>query len=255
MAAVVLLVLAIAGAHLVCSMHLNEHTAGATHALGAHGHGGEHSRGGGVLAVHDVATGRVPGPSDDVRLGRSGCAVAVCPGDQPDLVQPTADLTRVLAGVEALPALPGCDGEATGSGLNGQVPESELCALWDGCPPIRADAAVALARLNQAYTERFGELMCLTDGYRSYALQVAAKAAKPTLTATPGRSNHGWGLAVDICADSYAGWCWVSEGPRLDASQSRGLVTGRRARRGLRERCAEWSRRHQEPGVRRTVPG
>jgi LAS superfamily LD-carboxypeptidase LdcB len=113
--------------------------------------------------------------------------------------------------VEAPPVLPGCDGEATGSGLNGQVPESELCALWEGYPPIRADAAVALARLNQAYTEQFGEPMCLTDGYRSYAQQVAARAAKPTLTATPGRSNHGWGLAVDICADSYAGerWDWL----------------------------------------------
>ncbi|MEU4362225.1 M15 family metallopeptidase [Promicromonospora sp. NPDC023987] len=113
--------------------------------------------------------------------------------------------------VDAPPVLPGCDGEATGSELNGQVPESELCALWDGYPPIRADAAVALARLNQEYTERFGEPMCLTDGYRSYAQQVTAKAQKPTLTATPGRSNHGWGLAVDICADSYAGerWDWL----------------------------------------------
>lgn len=118
--------------------------------------------------------------------------------------------------VEAPPVLPGCDGEATGSELNGQLPESELCALWDGYPPIRADAAVALARLNLAYTEQFGEPMCLTDGYRSYAQQVAARAAKPTLTATPGRSNHGWGLAVDICADSYAGerWDWLeAHGP------------------------------------------
>ncbi|WP_423463076.1 M15 family metallopeptidase [Promicromonospora sp. MS192] len=113
--------------------------------------------------------------------------------------------------VEAPPVLPGCDGVATGEGLNGQLPVSELCDLWDGYPPIRADAAVALARLNQAYTEQFGESLCLTDGYRSYAQQVAAKAAKPTLTATPGTSNHGWGLAVDICADGYAGerWDWL----------------------------------------------
>ncbi|MFD6448569.1 M15 family metallopeptidase [Promicromonospora sp. NPDC060204] len=113
--------------------------------------------------------------------------------------------------VEAPPVLPGCDGEATGAGLNGQVPADELCALWGGYPPVRADAAVALARLNQAYTEQFGEALCLTDGYRSYAQQVTAKAQKPTLTATPGRSNHGWGLAVDICADSYAGerWDWL----------------------------------------------
>jgi D-alanyl-D-alanine carboxypeptidase len=113
--------------------------------------------------------------------------------------------------VEAPPVLPGCDGEATGAGLNGQISATELCDLWDGYPPIRADAAVALARLNQAYTAQFGEAICLTDGYRSYAQQVTAKAAKPTLTATPGTSNHGWGLAVDICADGYAGerWDWL----------------------------------------------
>ncbi|MFI8525291.1 M15 family metallopeptidase [Promicromonospora sukumoe] len=107
--------------------------------------------------------------------------------------------------VEAPPVLPGCDGEATGAGVNGNLPDDELCDLWDGYPPIRADAAVALARLNQAYTEQFGEALCLTDGYRSYEQQVTAKAQKPTLTATPGKSNHGWGVAVDICADGYAG--------------------------------------------------
>lgn len=131
--------------------------------------------------------------------------------------------------IDAPPVLPGCDGEATGSGLNGQVPESELCDLWDGYPPIRADAAVALARLNQAYTEQFGEAMCLTDGYRSYAQQVAARAAKPTLTATPGRSNHGWGLAVDICADSYAGerWDWLkAHGPEYGWDNPQWAQTG-----------------------------
>ncbi|GAB2489797.1 hypothetical protein GCM10027063_33860 [Promicromonospora xylanilytica] len=137
--------------------------------------------------------------------GTSGVGITV-PGDASMPVDEAAPVQ-----VEAPPVLPGCDGEVTGAGLNGQVPESELCDLWNGYPPIRADAAVALARLNQEYTERFGEPMCLTDGYRSYAQQVTAKAEKPTLTATPGRSNHGWGLAVDICADSYAGerWDWL----------------------------------------------
>jgi LAS superfamily LD-carboxypeptidase LdcB len=82
---------------------------------------------------------------------------------------------------------------------------------------VRADAAVALAGLNQAYTAQFGEELCITDGYRSYAQQVAVKAAKPGLAATPGKSNHGWGLAVDFCADSYSGqrWDWLKEhGPQ-----------------------------------------
>jgi hypothetical protein len=72
-AAVVFLVLAVVGVQLVCSIHLNVHTGGATQAHGGHDHGSEHSHGGEVLAVHDVATGQVdvvePEPGSS-----SGCA-------------------------------------------------------------------------------------------------------------------------------------------------------------------------------------
>lgn len=120
---------------------------------------------------------------------------------------------RARAEAEAARAArPGCDGDAAGAGTNGEVPSSELCVLWDGSTAVRADAAVALARLNEAYTAVFGEPICLTDGYRSYSEQVAVKAAKGYLAATPGTSNHGWGLAVDICGESYAGerWDWLA---------------------------------------------
>ncbi|MFI2365758.1 M15 family metallopeptidase [Promicromonospora sp. NPDC019610] len=161
----------------------------------------------------DAARGRDGGASrSQERAPRSATDAGITVPQ--DATMPGGDSAPVE--VEAPPVLPGCDGEATGAGLNGQVPADELCDLWDGYPPVRADAAVALARLNQAYTEQFGEALCLTDGYRSYAQQVTAKAQKPTLTATPGRSNHGWGLAVDICADSYAGerWDWLkANGP------------------------------------------
>jgi len=110
------------------------------------------------------------------------------------------------------PVLPGCDGLASGSGSNGQIPSSELCTLWDGHTQVRADAAVALAELNKAYQAVWGEPLCITDGFRSYSQQVATKAAKGYLAAVPGTSNHGWGLAVDICAESYAGsrWAWLA---------------------------------------------
>jgi LAS superfamily LD-carboxypeptidase LdcB len=39
----------------------------------------------------------------------------------------------------------------------------------------------------------------VTDSYRSYAAQVDVFARKPGLAAVPGRSKHGWGLAVDFC--------------------------------------------------------
>jgi len=110
------------------------------------------------------------------------------------------------------PVLPGCEGFAAGSGSNGQIPSSELCTLWDGRTQVRADAAVKLAELNEAYKAAWGESMCITDGFRSYSQQVATKAAKGYLAAAPGTSNHGWGLAVDICPDTYSGsrWDWLA---------------------------------------------
>ncbi len=99
------------------------------------------------------------------------------------------------------PVLPGCTGVVTDTHYaNGEVPKDELCAL--GFAPghhLRADAAVALARLNIAYRARFGHDVCLTDSYRSVAAQESLAARKPGLAARPGTSEHGMGLAVDFC--------------------------------------------------------
>ena len=56
--------------------------------------------------------------------------------------------------------------------------------------------------------------ICITDSYRTYASQVRLYGQKPALAAVPGTSNHGWGLAVDLCggietlrhARSTRGW-------------------------------------------------
>lgn len=95
--------------------------------------------------------------------------------------------------------LPGCDGEAREAGSNGQVPASDLCTLWDGRQMLRGDAAVALAELNRNFNAAFGRDMCLTDTYRTLSEQRRVAAVKPGLAATPGTSNHGWGLAIDLC--------------------------------------------------------
>lgn len=110
-------------------------------------------------------------------------------------------------------SLPGCDGTARPTGANGQLSTDDLCTLWDGVTQIRADAAVALADLNQAYVARFGTDICLTDGYRTLAEQKAVKAQKGGLAATPGKSNHGWGLAVDLCGlqNNSTRFAWMSE--------------------------------------------
>jgi D-alanyl-D-alanine carboxypeptidase len=95
--------------------------------------------------------------------------------------------------------LPGCDGVPTSlDAPNGQLPDSALCTLWDPAHRLRADAAVALAKLNIAYKQHFGENICITDSYRNLAQQYSVRARKPTLAAIPGTSNHGLGLAVDL---------------------------------------------------------
>jgi hypothetical protein len=99
--------------------------------------------------------------------------------------------------------LPGCSGEvAEGAKFaNGRVPSSMLCTLWDGKNQLRPDAAVALAKLNVAYTQEFGHPMCISDSYRSLAEQYAVKAQRGWLAAAAGTSNHGQGIAVDLCDD------------------------------------------------------
>ena len=111
--------------------------------------------------------------------------------------------------------LDGCSGIAPATQpANGQIDPSELCTLWDGKEMLRADAAVALAALNATYFLRFGADLCLTDGYRSYGEQVAVRRQKPGLAAVPGTSQHGWGLAVDVCGlTGYGGdvYPWLRE--------------------------------------------
>ncbi|MFP5347060.1 MAG: M15 family metallopeptidase [Actinomycetes bacterium] len=53
--------------------------------------------------------------------------------------------------------------------------------------------------MSEAYAKQTGQPLCITDSYRDLASQIAVRAAKPTLAAVPGTSNHGWGTAVDMC--------------------------------------------------------
>lgn len=104
--------------------------------------------------------------------------------------------------------MPQCDGVVTDIGTNGRVPIEELCDLWQAPYRDRADAAVALIALialNEAYEARFGTAMCLSSGYRTFEEQARLRSVKGGLAAPAGLSNHGWGLAVDLCPESYTG--------------------------------------------------
>jgi hypothetical protein len=87
---------------------------------------------------------------------------------------------------------------AWGGWVNGQIPADQLCAVGGG-QRLRCDAAAAYTAMSAAYSATFGTPLCITDSYRSLDAQVDAHHRKPRITAVPGTSNHGWGLAVDLC--------------------------------------------------------
>lgn len=104
---------------------------------------------------------------------------------------------------------------AWGGWANGQIPGEMLCALGAGRHALRCDAADAYDRMSRAFAVQFGQPLCITDSYRSLPSQVSAFARKPRLAAVPGTSNHGWALAVDLCAGvnrAYSPqWNWMTE--------------------------------------------
>ncbi len=83
---------------------------------------------------------------------------------------------------------------------NGQLPPSALCPITRSPGhAMRPAAARALNSLKSEYARAFGTQLCITDSYRTLAAQIDVKARKPLLAATPGTSQHGLGLAVDLC--------------------------------------------------------
>lgn len=104
-----------------------------------------------------------------------------------------------LSALQGMVTTPLCT-QDNGSYPNGMFPAAALCPI-SGYPGhmMRPAAARALAAMSAAYEKDMGSRLCVTDTYRSYAAQVDVKARKPTLAATPGTSNHGLGLATDLC--------------------------------------------------------
>jgi len=91
------------------------------------------------------------------------------------------------------------------NGESGRLRSDQLDILgsaW-GAEQLFPDAAEAFRLLNTAFKDKFGHNLELVDTYRSYDQQVATKKwwedqGKGYMAATPGRSNHGWGLAIDF---------------------------------------------------------
>lgn len=156
----------------------------------------------GAVVVRTLPADQVLGIGRPSLPGRAAVAV---PG-------PTGDALAVECGNTVYPA--SYDGtRAWGGYPNGLIPPSALCPLGPPGHALRCDAAAAYRAMSAAYASAFGSPLCITDSYRSYASQVTLYGQKPALAAVPGTSNHGWGLAVDLCGgvESYssAQYAWM----------------------------------------------
>jgi|GEM_PF-2871948 len=101
--------------------------------------------------------------------------------------------------------------------VSGKLDSSEIQPLgeqWGG-HAANPHAAEAFRTLAAKFQEKFGRTIELTDSYRSYDEQVDVKKRKGKKAATPGKSDHGWGFALDFASninkfdsDEYA---WMME--------------------------------------------
>lgn len=91
---------------------------------------------------------------------------------------------------------------------NGRIPADRLTPIGVGSHKLYAPAAQAYQAM-VADAQAQGVTIGITDSYRSYESQVDLAGRKGLysqggLAATPGTSNHGWGLAVDLDLDATA---------------------------------------------------
>jgi hypothetical protein len=92
---------------------------------------------------------------------------------------------------------------------NGDIPDNLLGQTAKEKITILQEGIAGWDRLVVAYNKKFPNRNfpgagTKGGGMRSYKTQVWAKDNKPNLAATPGTSNHGWGMAIDIStSDSF----------------------------------------------------
>ncbi|WP_198393680.1 D-alanyl-D-alanine carboxypeptidase family protein [Brevibacterium yomogidense] len=165
-----------------------------------------------VRTGDDVYPGHVIGAVSSPSHCDDGCVhVGVWPdGEKTSYVDPMPFFGRgdtiLLPDSEApdeLPEVPQDSGRSGagpwGGHQNGRIPSVALCAL-ETAPGhlMRCDAARAFDEMSRAYQQEFGTRISVTDSYRDYDTQVILKRRKGRMAATPGTSNHGWGLAMDL---------------------------------------------------------
>ncbi|SER37854.1 D-alanyl-D-alanine carboxypeptidase family protein [Actinokineospora terrae] len=143
-----------------------------------------------------VVVADLPGADTVLGFGRPSLALR-----DPQAAPKATDggLTWRCGGVQLPARSAGEAASAWGGYPNGLIPLTALCPIGVGSHALRCDAAQGYQAMSAAFGTAFGRPLCVTDSYRAYAAQVQLYAVKPALAAVPGTSNHGWGLAVDLC--------------------------------------------------------
>jgi LAS superfamily LD-carboxypeptidase LdcB len=91
------------------------------------------------------------------------------------------------------------------NGESGRLKNDQLEIIGEewGNLRLHPDAAASFRLLSQAFGEEYGKPLEVESAYRTYKEQEKTKEwwrkkGNPDMAATPGKSNHGWGLAVDF---------------------------------------------------------
>jgi cell wall-associated NlpC family hydrolase len=142
-------------------------------------------------------------PGGDTVLGIARPSLVARPA-QPVPQASDGGLTWRCGGVQLPPRAAGEAAGAWGGYPNGLIPQSALCEIGVASHALRCDAAESFRAMSVAFGSVFGRPLCLTDSYRTFAAQVRLYGVKPALAAVPGTSNHGWGLAVDLCGGAQS---------------------------------------------------
>ena len=152
--------------------------------------------------------GAPPAPPAPVRSPPTGRAFS----DVLTKVSGSAGATTGAAPATAAPAKAGHRHVSAPAELarygNGKIPANALSEIGRGSHRLWGPAAASFRQLSAA-TARDGVRIGVTDSYRSYEQQVDLARrkglySKGGLAATPGKSNHGWGLSLDLDLDKRA---------------------------------------------------
>ena len=170
------------------------------------------SNGPNFYAIWQVAgaSNIIPSPTPDspgVLPDPNGCEGL----NNPELASPRTfnDLNNSPGGAFGAPLSPNSLG---GSGVGSDYIPQELKRYGNGNLPLSiltpltfapnhrlyGPAATAFEKLVADYKGTGRVFPGVTDSYRTLAIQRKLKAEKPRLAAQPGKSMHGWGLAIDF---------------------------------------------------------